>query len=80
MQNSAISFSICVDYDNQKTMSLIDELKKEYKILYNDNLELVTIRHYDQKTIDRVLIDKEVLVEQKSRQTARFVMKQINDK
>ncbi len=80
MQNSALSFSICVDFDNQKTMSLIDELKKEYKILYNDNLELVTIRHYDQKTIDRVLIDKEVLVEQKSRQTARFVMKQINDK
>jgi len=75
MQNSAISFSVCVDFDNQKTMGLIDELKKDYKILYNENLELVTIRHYDQKTIDRVLIGKEVLVEQKSRQTTRFVMK-----
>jgi aspartate kinase len=75
MQNSAISFSACVTSDNQKTDSLIEELKKEYKILYNENLELVTIRHYDQQTIDRVTLKKEILVEQKSRQTARFVIK-----
>jgi len=74
MQNSALSFSVCINFDEQ-TMSLIDELKKEYKVLYNDNLELVTIRHYDQQTIDRVTIDKEILVEQKSRHTARLVMK-----
>jgi aspartate kinase len=75
MQNSAISFSVCVDFDKQKTMSIIDELKKNYKILYNDNLELVTIRHYDHKTINRVTLDKDIIVEQKSRQTARLVMK-----
>jgi aspartate kinase len=75
MQNAAISFSICVDFDKQKTMPLIDELKKNYKVLYNDNLELVTVRHYDDKTIERVTLNKEILVEQKSRQTARFVMK-----
>lgn len=75
MQNSAISFSVCVDFDTQKTMQLIDRLKENYKVLYNDNLELVTIRHYDQQTIDRVTEGKEILVEQKSRQTARFVMK-----
>ncbi|PCJ24310.1 MAG: aspartate kinase [Flavobacteriales bacterium] len=78
MQNSAISFSVCVDFDVQKTMQLIDALKEEYKVLYNENLELVTIRHYDQQTIDRVTINKDILVEQKSRQTARFVMKDIN--
>jgi aspartate kinase len=75
MQNSAISFSACVTFDNQKTDSLIATLKKDYKILYNEGLELVTIRHYDQQTIDRVTLKKEILVEQKSRQTARFVMK-----
>ena len=75
MQNSAISFSACVDFDKQKTMNLIDELKKSYKILYNDNLELVTIRHYDKQTIDRVTLGKDILVEQKSRNTARFIMK-----
>jgi len=75
MQNSAISFSVCVDFDDQKIRQLIEELKSEYKVLYNEGLELVTIRHYDQKTIERVTMDKEVLVEQKSRQTARFVLK-----
>lgn len=75
MQNSAISFSVCVDFDKQKTMLLIDELSKDYKILYNDNLELVTIRHYDDKTIKRVTENKKIIVEQKSRNTARFVMK-----
>ena len=75
IQNSAISFSACVDFDKQKTMNLIDELKKSYKILYNDNLELVTIRHYDKQTIDRVTLGKDILVEQKSRNTARFIMK-----
>ena len=75
MQNSAISFSACVDFDTQKTMALIDELKRHYKVLYNDQLELVTIRHYDKKTIERVTIDKEILVEQKSRNTARFILK-----
>lgn len=75
MQNSAISFSVCVDFDNQKTLPLIEELRKEYKVLYNDNLELVTIRHYDEKTIERVTKNKEIIVEQKSRNTGRFVMK-----
>jgi aspartate kinase len=75
MQNSAISFSVCIDYDYQKTTPLIDELKKNYKVLFNDKLELVTIRHYDEKTINRVTLNKEILVEQKSRQTARLVMK-----
>lgn len=74
MQNSAISFSVCVDFDPQKTPLLIEKLKEDYKILYNKNLELITIRHYDQQTIDRVTIEKEILVEQKSRNTARFVV------
>lgn len=75
MQNSAISFSVCVDYDHQKTLPLIEQLKENYKVLYNDGLELVTIRHYDDQTIARVTENKKIMVEQKSRSTARFVMK-----
>jgi aspartate kinase len=77
MQNSAISFSACIDFDEQKLPVLVEELRKNFKVLYNENLELVTIRHYDQTTIDRVLIDKEVLLEQKSRTTAQIVMKRV---
>jgi aspartate kinase len=75
MQNSAISFSIVTDNDKMKIPNLIEELRNEYKVLFNENLELVTIRHYDQKTIDRVTNNKTIIVEQKSRNTARMVMK-----
>ncbi|TXB67171.1 aspartate kinase [Vicingus serpentipes] len=75
MQNSAISFSIVTDNDKMKIPNLIEELKGEYKVLFNENLELVTIRHYDQQTIDRVTNNKTIIVEQKSRNTARMVMK-----
>lgn len=75
MQNSAISFSLCVDNDPKKLPGLIDELKKHYRVLYNDKLELVTIRYYDQATLDRVLSGKTVLLEVKSRYTAQLVLK-----
>lgn len=77
MQNSALSFSVSVDYDDRKIPAVINELKEKYKILYNNHLELVTIRHYNQKTIDRVTENKKILVEQKSRTTARFIMKDV---
>lgn len=75
MQNSAINFSVCVDNYERRVAPLLEKLKKEYKVLYNDGLELVTIRHYDDKTLKRVLVNKTVLLEQKTRNTARFVLR-----
>jgi aspartate kinase len=76
MQNSAISFSVCVDNNERKLSQLFDELGKNYKIRYNTGLELITIRHYDQATIDRVMEDgKSILLEMKSRLTAQFVVR-----
>lgn len=77
MQNSAISFSISVDADERKLPDLIKTLQKQYRVLYNDNLELITIRYYDQATIDRVTIDKMVLLEVKSRYTVQLVVKNV---
>jgi aspartate kinase len=75
MQNSAISFSVSVDNDKRKLPELIKTLQKQYRVLYNDNLELITIRYYDQATIDRVTIDKKILLEVKSRYTVQLVVK-----
>lgn len=75
MQNSAISFSVSVDNDERKLPDLIQTLQKQYRVLYNDNLELITIRYYDQATIERVTIDKKVLLEVKSRNTVQLVVK-----
>ncbi|MBI5542059.1 MAG: aspartate kinase [Bacteroidia bacterium] len=75
MENSSISFSVVVDYDERKIKPLIKELQKDYKVLYNTNVELATIRNYDQKTIERVTSNKKIFISQQSRKTVRFVMK-----
>ncbi|HIA35297.1 MAG TPA: aspartate kinase [Flavobacteriales bacterium] len=78
IQHAALSFSVCVDGDRRKLPLLIKELQKDYKVLYNEDVELVTIRNYNQDTIDRVIQKKKIFVEQKSRQTARFVVKNVD--
>ena len=76
MQNSAISFSVCVDDNERRLRLLFAELGKSFKIRYNTGLDLITIRHWDQATIDRVMEDgKTVLLEMRSRQTAQFVVR-----
>ena len=74
MQNSAITFSICVDNDPVKVPELILELKKAYEVRYNDGLTLYTIRHYDIPAIERICRDKKILLEQRSRGTVHFVV------
>ncbi len=74
MQNSAISFSVCVDDRLGKTAEVIAELQANYKVRYNKDLWLITIRHYNQETIDRMLEGKTVLLEQRSRSTVQYVV------
>ena len=75
MQNSALSFSIVFDRSKTDPMRLVEKFKDQYEVRFNEGLELVTIRHYDQATIDRVTVDKDILVEQRTRYTIRMVMK-----
>jgi aspartate kinase len=49
MQNSAISFSVCTDYDEHKIEPLLKDLQKQFKVLYNKDVELMTVRNYDQR-------------------------------
>jgi aspartate kinase len=75
MQNSALSFSLCVDHKEERVKALTESLSKEYRVLYNEDVSLLTIRHYDEATLAKLLKGREVLVEQRSRQTARFVVR-----
>ena len=74
MQNSAVSFSICIDNDKYKLPKLIDDLSKRFSVYYNDNLTLYTIRHYTKSSIDFITHAKNILLEQKSRNTVQFVI------
>jgi len=75
MLNSAISFSVSIDHDEEKISNLIKDLSVLYKVKYNKGLELVTIRYYNQDTINRVTVNKDILLEVKSRHTCQMVMK-----
>ena len=73
MQNSAVSFSICVDNDLHKIPQLIKDFQQFYEVLYNADLSLFTIRHYTDNSFDSFLQDKDVVLEQKSRNTIQLI-------
>lgn len=75
MQNSALSFSVCIDNDPYKVPGVLEKLKKEFKVLYNEDLKLITVRHYYPSTIDQLTKGKTVLLEQRTRLTAQVVMR-----
>lgn len=74
VQSSAISFSICCDCKETIFSTLFDKLKKDYYILYNKKSELITIRHFDEESIERAIENKSILLEQHTRLTARYVV------
>lgn len=75
MQNSAISFSVCIDNDKNKIKFLLKDLQEQFKVLFNEDVELMTIRNYDQETITSLSKNKIILIEQRSRNTYQMVMK-----
>lgn len=75
MQNSALSFSICVDNIPQRVALAIEELTDKYKIKYNENVELITVRHYTDDIVDKVVRNRKIYVEQKDRTTTQVVVR-----
>jgi aspartate kinase len=76
IQNSAINFSVAADENNPRIEQLIEQLKLEFKVLYNSGLVLYTIRHYNAEAIRKIAQGRKVLVEQRSRHTAQFLMEE----
>ena len=75
MQLSAISFSLCCDHDAVKIKPLIHDLGSLFKVLYNEPVELMTVRYYTSEIIDTLSKNKLILLEQRSRFTVQMVMK-----
>lgn len=75
MHNSAISFSVSIDDTGENVWKLMEDLQKRYKVDVASGLELITIRYYNQQTIDRVLIDKEIVRELKDSYTCQMLVK-----
>ena len=55
IQNSALSFSVCIEDKFNNFEAFISEIKLKYKVSYVENVSLYTIRHANQKAIDEML-------------------------
>lgn len=64
MQNSAVSSRFCINNDPITTPMLLTELKHHFDVEFTDNIELFTIRHYDEQTRARIRLNRNVLMEQ----------------
>jgi len=74
MQNSAVSFSVCFNEDLFKLDGLINCLKSNFSLKYNTNLQLITIRHYNDNLISEFIDNKKVYLFQKSRNNVQFLI------
>ncbi len=75
MQHSAVSFSVCFDRNKNKLDALLSDLKNDFIVKYNDELQLITIRHYTEELIGNLAKDRIVFLEQKSRSTTQLLVK-----
>lgn len=77
MQNTAISFSICVPTVSDRVERFIREISDEFKVKREDGLELMTIRHFTPETLENLKKGKIVLYEERIRETMQLVMRSI---
>jgi aspartate kinase len=76
IQNSAISFSVCVEDKFSNFNDLKNILAKKFKVSYNENVSLYTIRHFNKEAAEMVEKGKTVLLKQISRETMQVVTKE----
>ncbi len=74
IQSSAVSISVCVD-NNRYLTGALDELSNDFKVTYNENMELLTIRGANSKIIEETTLNRDILLKQQTRRNARFLMR-----
>jgi len=75
VEASAVSIDVCVDDERPKIDALLETLKDEFSAVYNENAEILSIRHYTPEAIERITTGREILLEQRTRNTVRFVVR-----
>ena len=75
IQNSAISFSVCINdkYHNMET--LLHNLRARFDVQYTPNVTLYTIRHFEDDSATSLLKSNELILEQRTETTLQLVMK-----
>ena len=77
MQNMAISFTVCVTERSERLAQLIPELEKDFKLVVDRDLELITVRHYSDEIVKTLSEGKIILFEEYIRGTMSMVVKDV---
>jgi aspartate kinase len=75
MQTSALSFTVCIDFYEDRFKKLLQDLAQHFRVKYNEELTLITIRHYSPASLKELTAGKTILLEQVSRNTLQMVVK-----
>ena len=75
IQNSAISFSVVIDNTYNNLDVLLTSLRSTFRVSWNEDVTLYTIRHASSNDVKSLIQNKEVLLKQESRETVQVVIK-----
>jgi len=75
VEASAVSLDVCADDERSRIEKFISDLKPEFSVVYNENVEMHTIRHYTTEAVKRMTEGREILIEQRTRSTVRYVVR-----
>lgn len=75
VEASAVSIDVCVDAERRRIDALFENMKMEFALVYNEDVELLTIRHYTIAAVNKITEGREILLEQRTRSTVRFVVR-----
>ncbi len=76
IQNSAISFSVCVDNKFDKLDKLLAKLREKFRVRWDEDVTLYTVRHSVPSEIKTLTKNKEVLLKQETRDTVQLIVKE----
>jgi len=77
VEASAVSIDVCLDDERPKVDALISDLSSDFYAVYNQKVEMLSIRHYTAEALDRITKGREILLEQRTRSTVRYVVRQL---
>jgi len=75
IQNSAISFSVCLDNKFGGLPKVLEQLKSKFKVVHQEGVSLYTIRHFNIKALESLQEGNEILLEQRGKETVQLVVK-----
>jgi aspartate kinase len=68
---------VCVNNDKTRIPRVVKDLEDHFLVKWENGLELITIRYFDEQTISRVMVNKDKVLEQRSKETVQMVVRDL---